>query len=1028
MKQKKVKKSGGFPVSDKELIFPHAFLLAASAGSGKTYSLSNRYIQFLLSPVIKKNALSSILAITFTENATKEMKGRIIKFLKEIYFSPAKRKEIKAIVSLDDKELAKKADETLGLIFSLYPDFNVGTIDSFILKILSVSLDELEIPPDYEVVFDNQLLVDRAFADFLASFDIETGRKTADEFLRSLNDSGGKFLFNPLPQIREKFSQFMEKENKYLADIKTVSADLKQHAQIRKKIIEKIFEMADGNAKLAAFMRTGVSEALKKRDGFALMELYSIKGGLYLSNRKEVKKELESGLLGRQLDEINSLLEQYYKAESSIFYRSFTEFYLKFKKNFYGLRRRDKSVSLSQITADISRHIKKQSAPEIYIKLAARLNHFLIDEFQDTNLAQWDIIRPLAEESLAGYGSLFLIGDIKQAIYMFRNADYRIMGDFISGKASNYINTSPLKHGVEYFPLDYNYRSAGRIISYVNSFFSSQDFKNYLDENIGGDFTGLLDSKQTAVKGMEKKGYVRTVVIESKRGEDEELLKQEFIKAARDIVSRFAMENVAVLVKKNDEVETIVSWLSEAGINAASFSSLDIRKRKVIAELQALLAFLDRPSDNFSFGTFLSGDIFARSAGRDLAVPVEKFLFDCAGGKNLLYIAFREKFPGLWDEFFDELFSKSGYLTCYELINLAMTKFSVYSNFKNETAFLVKLLDIAYSLNCSGSSSTAALLEEMENGDSRDEKFSVRMPEFVPAVRVMTFHKAKGLGFDAVINIFDQNSWRAVGGERIYYMPSEDGLELRKISAKMAEFLPELKKIKEEERRDEEIQNLNTLYVALTRARFELVNIVRRPEESKSVFSLFNNYESGEKENFSYGGKKEAIYLDISPRKTERIYDFIKNGESGNMETIRGNVYHKVLASIKFISEAKEENISSLTDSACLFYGLDWKDEKKEVAEKVIKTINSLKEYFVEKEGRLIRNEAEFIGKKGKIFRVDRLIEDKDQIFIIDYKTGAPGDYSGQMKNYIATVSSALAKPAKGIIYYIDSGEICHEN
>jgi len=229
-----------FPIKDEKLHFPHAFLLAASAGSGKTYNLSNRYLQFLLSPKINKNSLSSMLAITFTENATKEMKGRILKFLKDMYFSQEKRKEMYEIVSIDEAEMSKKADEALMQIFSSYPDFNVGTIDSFTLKILSVSLDELCVPPDYEVVFNDKELIDLVLSGFFSSFELEKGKEIVDEFLKAQNNvENDRFIFNPLGEIKDKFSEFMEKENKYLLDIKTIELDLKNHSDLRKKIIEE---------------------------------------------------------------------------------------------------------------------------------------------------------------------------------------------------------------------------------------------------------------------------------------------------------------------------------------------------------------------------------------------------------------------------------------------------------------------------------------------------------------------------------------------------------------------------------------------------------------------------------------------------------------------------------------------------------------------------------------------------------------------------------------------------------------------
>ena len=132
MGKEKLKAGAEFPVSDRDLKFPHAFLLDASAGSGKTYNLSNRYIQFLLSQKVPRNGLPNILAITFTENATKEMKTRIISFLKEIYNDKAKRAEMAELLALPGEELKKKADLKLNLIFDNYTDFNVGIIDSII--------------------------------------------------------------------------------------------------------------------------------------------------------------------------------------------------------------------------------------------------------------------------------------------------------------------------------------------------------------------------------------------------------------------------------------------------------------------------------------------------------------------------------------------------------------------------------------------------------------------------------------------------------------------------------------------------------------------------------------------------------------------------------------------------------------------------------------------------------------------------------------------------------------------------------
>jgi len=785
-------------------------------------------------------------------------------------------------------------------------------------------------------------------------------------------------------------------------------------------------DFSQNKKELKEFYLSKVKEAIERKDYNLLMNLYNPNGaGFY--NSVKIKKKLESNkdlelFFWTSISEINALLKKYYEDESKIFYNSYADFYIKFKTAFDDFRLRDKKVSLSRITSEMSKHIKGKSVFEIYLKLAARLNHFLIDEFQDTNLAQWDILRPLIEDAISRQGSLFLIGDVKQAIYMFRNADYRIMSDFSNNRVDAYMNTAPLEKKVEKFNLDINYRSGGEIISYVNSFFSSEKFKKYLHVNVGDDVTGLLNCRQKPMADRKDKGYVSVKVIKAKRGEREEDLKKEFILTVKDMAGRLPLERIAVLVKKNSEVERVVEWLAEAQIPAASFSSLDIRKRKTISELISFLTFLDNPSDNFSFATFILGEVFL-SVSEEKKEKIFEFFTQASSEKKLLYASFKEKFPSLWEKFFENLFSKSGYLTCYEIINLTFRDFQIYENFSSETAFLIKMCDIAYSLNSQGLGSISDFLKKVTNASYDDENFSVRLPEFAQSVRVMTFHKAKGLGFAGVINIFDSKSWKRPGGEKIYYSAEKDFLSLRRITDKMAEISEELNLIKAIEKRDDEIQNLNTIYVALTRAEYEMVNIVKITPSTKNFLSLFEEFEKGKKNTNLQKTDTNIDYLDVKVGSLEKIYDFIKNGEGDSVETLRGNVYHKVLSAIKYEKEINDENISILVERAFDFYGIQWKDGKREIIENIKKTCLNLQEYFKERENRIIKTEEEFIGEKGAVLRVDRLVLDEDKAYVIDYKTGSPADYSKQIEKYVKTVSQALGKESKGIIYYIDRQE-----
>ena len=184
-------KTGSTLAKDTALRFPNAVLLKASAGSGKTHALSLRFVQFLLSAVVGKNDLANILAITFTKNASREMKSRILKWLKDCYFEDEKEAgQVLDIVSLSRQALAGRAEEILETILTRYTDFQVETIDSFTASIFKASTLDLGFPPYFEIVLDNSDLIEYAFNRYLrrvrpGSKDGETFREITDLILAS---------------------------------------------------------------------------------------------------------------------------------------------------------------------------------------------------------------------------------------------------------------------------------------------------------------------------------------------------------------------------------------------------------------------------------------------------------------------------------------------------------------------------------------------------------------------------------------------------------------------------------------------------------------------------------------------------------------------------------------------------------------------------------------------------------------------------------------------------------------------------
>ncbi len=169
---------------DVDIRFPQVTVLKASAGSGKTYSLTERFVQFLLSSKIPQNHLRNILAITFSNNAAKEMKERILSWLKDIYFGDSNKiEDLSEILSLKKEHLPAKAGATIDEILRNYTEFQVKTIDSFMTSIYKASAIDLGYSPEFEIVMTPENMMAYAFNRFLRGVREDTPEA---EFLEGL--------------------------------------------------------------------------------------------------------------------------------------------------------------------------------------------------------------------------------------------------------------------------------------------------------------------------------------------------------------------------------------------------------------------------------------------------------------------------------------------------------------------------------------------------------------------------------------------------------------------------------------------------------------------------------------------------------------------------------------------------------------------------------------------------------------------------------------------------------------------------
>jgi len=1017
---------------DKTLKFPHALLISASAGSGKTYTLTQRYVQFLLSDKVPNNDLSSILAVTFTNNAAKEMKARILAWLKELALDQdcEKMDETLQLVSLGREEAHKRARALVERIIANYSDFHIQTIDSFLARVMAASVDELKLPLRAEITMAYDVLIDLALYSMFARIGhADLPAETVDRFLAVLPKTGS-YPWNPALRVKENFNSFLTQEGKTAGLIKAVSGDYE--ALLKTKFGETLkfcAGLVKHYGKPELFKDSALS-ALENKNLTDFLAAYKYDYGIFNGGKK---KSLPPGW-EKDLERLNDMVIELTELNAAAYYHPYVGIYDRFKVELERVKRgKTDVIHINDIAKKLSTYINANNVPEVYLKLGERISHFLIDEFQDTNRLQWDVIRPLVEEAISKKGSLFVVGDIKQAIYMFRNADYKIMRDFLDkaeGKKAEADNISlaPLGGELKYVSLPVNYRSDGEVLNYVNTIFKEK--LKCVPELVGEDITELTTYSQRVQPGRIKDGYVKTDVLELDDLAEPALQKEWLLKAVNSARERYPLNGIAILVAKNRRIEPVVEWLTGAGIPVASLSSLDIRKRRVVAELISCLKFLETPSDDLSFADVITGDIFLKLAGLKREEMTE-FIFAARTGdpRGILYAEFRNhpKYGRYWNEYLDEAFRKVGYLPLYELVSLIYANFKLFANFPGEQAFLARFLDAVSTLEAGGVTSPRAFLEYASGADEdKAAVFSIALPEYLDAVRVMTFHKAKGLGFPVVINLL----YAEHGQNDPMYFEEKDGeIHVYHITKAAAEKSVKLCPVYEGRRTDANVQDLNVLYVISTRARHELYNLVikkarKTPSAEPRLTDLFTAFEAGKPAARKPGLRRPSEPMEIvaAAGRPEQRFDAQKPTYAGYYETAEGELVHDILACFTELQDDTEPKLSECFDA--LAPGYPFKFNKTAILKSLAAFLNNsdVALLFAPAPGRQVLIEAEFIDKTGALFRMDRVLVDPEAVTIIDFKTGRENTekYKTQMKNYLSIITEVYGKPAKAVLAYVE--------
>lgn len=953
-------------------------IIKASAGSGKTYTLARTYIANLIGiptgdytmiggkqvDCFKLRSVLDyhrhILAITFTNKATNEMKERIVQQLFQLgkgegdYIS-----DFKLMFQQNSiEDVSKAARRALSAILFDYGSFNVSTIDSFFQNILRNFAREVDRDYNYDLELDEDYATSVAIHDFLMDLGGDNVKqKAVDNWVREFIENNitnkktwnffGKTSSDRLKKFasiiyKEFFREHHEEIVEYLRDIGSGSGKSKvlrfrQQLIMRRNIRKKSYEDAQqavkeflvncgltvDHIKTKSPARTILEGDLSAFENSKdTLRKYSEEDDALRKN--VIYKQFATNYSDEQSLEFKSLLVSAFEHSNMI------DFLNSVIDNIWNLGllgkidekleqyRKDTNSIMIADTNELIGKVLDCGATFIYEHAGTMFNNYMIDEFQDTSRKQYDNFTPLLEESIARGNVNLIIGDEKQSIYRFRNSDPAMLREEIE-KAFE----------TKSITLDTNYRSFPAIVNFNNSFFESV-IDYYHREH--SEFESLSKSYKNIIQQPFKnkqEGFVNINVVpytgRSDKEEREKILQclPLYINKLRE--RGYAMNDIAVLVNKRKEgnavVESILEYNDALGsdnhpnhIDVISAESLLLKNSPSVRLIISVLRFLeitqyeldpendDTAGENNDFKYFLKKRVAEQRHYKilhDFESRIQNVSANVDTG-DILLSCFED------DKKMDDGMNAAQRLNLYSsiaaevmpdstmqltnlvnIVDLIIDKYILHSastgDVKIENSFLLSFMNVV--LDFSRQHNGGTVKEFLLFWDEKKDKLAVSSPSDANAVSVMTIHKSKGLEFKCVIIPFA--SWDLITPDKVFWIkktdwvnpsPIEDiGLNEEEIIPPLIPVAPNalrtaslLTKILDDEDEKSLIDNLNKLYVALT-----------RPKEELHVFTIIKNKEF----------ENQILKVEKINNSAHLLLSFVTNWGVGKMNLTSGIDY-----------------------------------------------------------------------------------------------------------------------------------------
>lgn len=997
-------------------------VMKASAGSGKTYALAHRYIDMLLGSS-DKDEYRHILAVTFTNKATDEMKSRIIEEL----------------FKLD----TPKSRLILADILHDYSSFAVSTIDKFFQQTLRAFARELGQFSRYQVELDKNALVDEAVDTILDELnpEDEQDRKMVDFIVENMEDrlgEGGRLdVEGALKETaRQLKSETFSRKCAEIGMDKDAAYDGEQLSTLKKTchtVIRKFEEKVRGQASAvqSSMSAAGLETSDFNRGWIGFIEKYvAWKRGSKAEISDAVRAKIENpsaetwfakarqNLYSKAYEAVGEKLVSFLALWESDDFKAFNTAVMllgqvyglgvaaRLFKAFDRVAKEKNVVCLDESNSLLRDIIDGSDAPFVYEKTGVRFRTFLLDEFQDTSSTQWENFLPLLRESEGGKGfseehtfDNLIVGDVKQSIYRWRDSDWSLLDHKVEECFEGEIHNSPLNN---------NWRSLNEIIEFNNKLYpalaASLDSINAVPDGMHSVSEIYSDCAQTPGKLQDQEGG--SVDVEFVDGEDEQL--QRILETVRDLKDNHnaSYGDIAVLVRWNRLGTSVANVLIDNGVPVVTDASLRMKNSISVRRLTSMMSYVCNPNDAV-------GSYVAKSYGMT-GVP--------SSYHNLTDLA-------------------------ESLYKILCVDPSCREDCRKEALYIISFMDfVADYSNANGNNLTEFLSYWKEKDPN------VNTTSSKDAVNIITIHKSKGLSFPYVIvpyvekmALYDNRRTRdwavpeCKSGDlspccdRLFYVPLNEKAENSYFGRTYG-----LEKF------NQGVDAINLLYVATTRAEkgMKILADMSGKTVGRSMAKLLSDFCGGTdyhagsildfarpKEDADVPAQMEYEltypFYNIDERLSIRPYaaDFFEEAGEG-FESLswreRGIVLHDILGRVRRPCDLEKAVYASVADGSLP------ESARPAVLERLSAAVAEHPEFFPSDSSVRVLTEKPVIDSFGVEHKPDRvLILPDGKVRIIDYKFGnMKAEYNDQIARYKAVFKAMGYKDVEACLWLVYQNKI----